>query len=229
MSPSPRGAGGSRRPSMSMARTVSRSSSRALPTWPPATSTNPTGSPRSLLAERQPPCGCDRGRYDREAVGRPARARDAAALRPHRRGHEHRLQPDGALIATASEDRTVRVWDAATRDELRVIQHARRRRGLQPRRTPPRLGSRRGLVPRLGRLLRVPASRRAPAHRARSGDARLTPALSGGSSSGQCPSAGASVCTSSAGPSPWPRACGRRSRRPAPRGRPGAGRLRKRL
>ena len=41
------GAGGSRRPSTSMARTVSRSSSRAPPTWPPSGLSNPTGSQRS--------------------------------------------------------------------------------------------------------------------------------------------------------------------------------------
>ena len=68
----------------------------------------------------------------------PRRASELLALK----GHTAQVfgvafSPDGRRIVTGSYDKTVKVWDAATGQELLVLKgHAGlvRRRGVQPRR-----------------------------------------------------------------------------------------------
>ena len=175
MSPSPPGAGGSRRPSISITRRVVAMVFEGATDVSTVRFTQPN---RIITLAFSPNGSLLAGATEADTtvklwnVGREREARQLF-------GHTGEVtsiafSPDGALIATASEDRTVRVWDAATGDELRVIQHGTpvSAVGFSQRRTPPRLGRQPGAGARVGRLLGLPASRRAPAHRARAGDAR---------------------------------------------------------
>ena len=64
------------------------------------------------------------------------------------------FSPDGSRIVTASEDKTARIWDAASAKEIAVLRgHDERRvfRRLQPRRVAHRHGVRGQDRPHLGR------------------------------------------------------------------------------
>jgi WD40 repeat protein len=54
-------------------------------------------------------------------VGRSYRSSTADAQGPHALGQRHRLLPDGKQLALASDDRTVRLWDAATGAALQTL------------------------------------------------------------------------------------------------------------
>jgi len=67
--------------------------------------------------------------YSQEAENVLHEAVSASRVRLTLRGHEGPVEevaysPDGKLIATASGDKTARIWDAATGQELLTLQHA---------------------------------------------------------------------------------------------------------
>ena len=97
------------------------------------------------------------------ASGTPRPAKEIAVLR----GHEDLVRsaafsPDGSRIVTASEDRTARIWDAATGKEIAVLrghEDDREFRRLQPRRVAHRHGVSGQDRPHLGRRDRQARSR----------------------------------------------------------------------
>ena len=58
---------------------------------------------------------------DGEGVGRRDRAGNPHPQGAHRLCHERGVQPDGKRLASASGDRTVKVWDAATGQETLTL------------------------------------------------------------------------------------------------------------
>ena len=99
---------------------------------------------------------------DRDRRGR--RAGRACQGCGHRPGPDHpegahgsdpciTFSPDGKRIATASQDQTIKIWDAEDGREVLTLRghtHVVQLRDLQPRRPPPRLGRHRHHGPGLG-------------------------------------------------------------------------------